>query len=188
VGCGKVDSKFIFLNEIHGLSVIDFCEFLIGKQTQDWIYDGDRSEDRIQATSSSSARQTSQSHQEDLPLVDLEAQRIRVNRRQILDCHVTKHPTSLWIVQQLRETFPFELAPQFLIFDRDGKYGVEVAASVRSLKSGAVRTSFENLWQNGAWERWVESCRRDLLDHIIRVNEHPLKRLLSNYVYNSHGD
>src|ERR1019366_4792976 len=47
-------------------------------------------------------------------------------RRRILHFNVTKHPTSLWVVQQLREAFPFELAPRFLIFDRDAKYGLEV--------------------------------------------------------------
>ncbi len=31
-------------------------------------------------------------------------------------------------------------------------------------------------------ERWVESCRRDLLDHVIALNESHLKRLLSDYV------
>jgi putative transposase len=31
-------------------------------------------------------------------------------------------------------------------------------------------------------ERWVGSCRRDLLDHIIAVDERHLKRLLSEYV------
>jgi putative transposase len=34
-------------------------------------------------------------------------------RRRILHFNVTKHPTSLWIVQQLREAFPFESAPGF---------------------------------------------------------------------------
>src|SRR6266576_3837032 len=103
------------------------------------------------------------------------------DRRQILLVNVTKHPTSLWIVQQLREAFPFESAPRFLIFDRDSKYGVEVPAAVRSLKMRAVRTSFESPWQNGVAERWVESFRRDLLDHIIAVNEGHLKRLLVEY-------
>src|SRR6266550_652469 len=104
------------------------------------------------------------------------------DRRRILHFNVTKHPASLWIVQQLREAFPFESAPRFLIFDRDGKYGVEVPAAVRSLKMRAVRTSFESPWQNGVAERWVEGCRRDLLDHIIAVNEGHLKRLLSEYI------
>ncbi len=110
------------------------------------------------------------------------------DRRRILHFNVTKHPTSLWVVQQLREAFPFESAPRFLIFDRDGKYGVEVPAAVRSLRIRPVRTSFESPWQNGVAERWVESCRHDLLDHIIAVNESHLKRLLSDYVRYYHED
>jgi transposase InsO family protein len=51
-----------------------------------------------------------------------------------------------------------------------------------------VRTSFESPWQNGVAERWVESCRRDLLDHIIAVNESHLKRLLSEYLNYYHED
>ena len=110
------------------------------------------------------------------------------DRRRILHFNVTKHPTSLWTVQQLREAFPFESAPRFLIFDRDGKYGIEVPAAVRSLKIRPVRTPFESPWQNGVAERWVESCRRDLLDHVIAVNERHLKRLLSEYVRYYHED
>jgi transposase InsO family protein len=110
------------------------------------------------------------------------------DRRRILHFNVTRHPTSLWVVQQLHEAFPFASAPRFLIFDRDGKYGLEVPAAVRSLKMSPIRTSFESPWQNGVAERWVESCRRDLLDHIIAVNKRHLKRLLSEYVRYYHED
>jgi len=41
--------------------------------------------------------------------------------------------------------------------------------------------------RNGA-ERWVGSCRRDLLDHVIALNEHHLRRLLSEYVRYYHKD
>jgi transposase InsO family protein len=109
-------------------------------------------------------------------------------RRRILHFNVTKHPTSPWVVQQLREAFPFDLAPQFLIFDRDAKYGLEVPVAVRSMKMSPVQTSFASPWQNGVAERWVESCRRDLLDHVIALNEHHLKRLLSEYVRYYHED
>lgn len=88
----------------------------------------------------------------------------------------------------MREAFPFESAPRFLIFDRDGKHGSEVPAAVRSLRIRPVRTSFESPWQNGVAERWVESCCRDLLDHIIVVNESHLKRLLSEYAHYYHED
>jgi putative transposase len=110
------------------------------------------------------------------------------DRRQILHVNVTKYSTRLWIVQQLRESFPFKSAPRFLLFDRDGKYGVEVPAAIRSLKIRPVRTSFESPWQNVVAERWVESCHRDLLDHIIAANERHLKRLLSEYVRYYHED
>jgi len=87
-----------------------------------------------------------------------------------------------------REAFPFATAPRFLIHDRGAKYGTEVPAAIRSLKMNAVRTSFESPWQNGVAERWVGSCRSELLDHVIVLNERHLKRLLSEYVSYYHED
>ena len=110
------------------------------------------------------------------------------DRRRILHINITKHPTSSWIIQQLREALPFGAAPRFLIHDRDAKYGTEVPAAIRSLKINAVRTSFESPWQNGVAERWVGSCRRELLDHVIALNERHLKRLLAEYVSYHHED
>ena len=69
-----------------------------------------------------------------------------------------------------------------MIFDRDAKYGAEVPAAIRSMNIQCIRTSRESPWQNGVAERWVQSCRRDLLDHVIALNESHLKRLLSDYV------
>jgi len=103
---------------------------------------------------------------------------ISYDRRRIAHCNVTRHPTSLWIVQQLREAFPLDSAPRFLIFDRDAKYGWEVPTAVRSLEITPVRTSFQSPRQNEIAERWVGSCRRELLDHVIALNERHLKRLL----------
>jgi putative transposase len=110
------------------------------------------------------------------------------DRRRIVNFNVTSHPTAGWIIQQLREAFPYQSAPRFLIFDRDAKYGLEVPIAVRSMAIRPVRTSFQSPWQNGIAERWVESCRRDLLDHVIAFNERHLKRLLSDYVRYYHED
>jgi hypothetical protein len=44
------------------------------------------------------------------------------NRRRILHFNVTKHPTSSWIVQQLREAFPFGSAPRFGQSNGDAAY------------------------------------------------------------------
>jgi transposase InsO family protein len=105
------------------------------------------------------------------------------DRRRILHCNVTRHPTGLWINQQLREAFPYDQSPRYLIYDRDAKFGDAVGAAVTAIGLKAVRTSFRSPWQNGVAERWVGSCRRDLLDH-----ERHLKRLLSEYVRYYHED
>jgi len=52
----------------------------------------------------------------------------------------------------------------------------------------SVRTSFRSPWQNGVAERWVGSCRRELLDHVIALNERHLKRLIAEYVGYYHAD
>jgi putative transposase len=110
------------------------------------------------------------------------------DRRRILHFNVALYPSSAWVIQQLREAFPYQARPGFLIFDRDGKYGFETPIAVRSMGLTPVRTSFESPWQNGVAERWIESCRRDLLDHVILLNERHLKRLVSDYVRYYHED
>jgi putative transposase len=110
------------------------------------------------------------------------------DRRRILHFNVTRHPTSIWIVQQLREAFPFQPAAKFLIFDHDRKYGFDVPAAIQSMKIVCIQTSLQSPWQNGVAERWVGSCRRDLVDHVIALNERHLKRVLSDYVRYYHED
>src|SRR5689334_15065881 len=56
------------------------------------------------------------------------------DRRRILHVNVTKHPTSGWIIQQLREAFPFEAPEKYLIFDRDQKFGFGVIAAVKATR------------------------------------------------------
>src|ERR1700675_2587026 len=93
------------------------------------------------------------------------------DRRRILHFNLRKHPTSAWIIQQLREAFSFGAAPRFLIHDRDAKYGTEVPAAIRSLKINAVRTAFEvrlllSLGPHASWtgkgNTGVQNSLRDL--------------------------
>jgi len=104
------------------------------------------------------------------------------DRRRIVHINVTRHPTSSWIVQQLRDAFPYQSVPRFLLFDHDQKFDQEVRTALRSLQITGVQTSIRSPWQNGVAERWVGSCRCDLLDHIIAVDERHLKRLLADYI------
>jgi putative transposase len=74
---------------------------------------------------------------------------INHDRRRILHVNVTRHPTSHWIGQQLREAFPYHYTPQYLIFHHDAKYGSEVHAAIRFMKITRIQTSFRSPWQNG---------------------------------------
>jgi len=110
------------------------------------------------------------------------------DRRKILCFNVTRNPHALWIVQQMREAWPYVPAHRFLVFDHDSKFGRAVVSAAKGLGSQPVRTAFRRPWQNGVAERWVGSCRRDLLDHVIVLNERHLKRLMSEYVRYYHED
>src|SRR5205809_5353924 len=45
------------------------------------------------------------------------------DRRRIIHVNVTAHPTAVWTRQELREAWPWETAPRFVIRDRDAIYG-----------------------------------------------------------------
>ena len=110
------------------------------------------------------------------------------DRRRILHYNVTKHPTSAWVIQQLREAFPYDSAPGYLIFDRGSSFNAEMIDAVKSFGIEPKRTSFRSPWQNGVAERWVGNCRRDLLDHVIVLNKQHLKRLMNDYICYYHED
>jgi len=68
---------------------------------------------------------------------------------------VTRHPTSAWVIQQLREAFPYDFAPGYLIFDRGSNFNAEVVDTIKFFGIRPERTSFRSPWQNGVAERWV---------------------------------
>ena len=113
---------------------------------------------------------------------------IEHDRRKVLHVNVTAHPMAAWVTQQLREAFPFERAPRYLLMDRDSIFSAEVDGVLRHMEVRPVRTSFQSPWQNGVTERWVGSCRRELLDHVIVLNEQHLLRLLRECLDYYHSD
>jgi hypothetical protein len=113
---------------------------------------------------------------------------IEHGRRRIPHFNVTRHPSADWVVQQLRETFA-EAAPyRYAILDRDSIFNADVMASLKATGLTPKRTSIPPPWQNGTAERWIGSCRREILDHIIPVNEEHLRRLIRDYVCYYQGD
>src|SRR5262249_62416874 len=55
------------------------------------------------------------------------------DRRRIVHFNVTAHPTAEWTAQQLREAFPFDQVPRYLLRDRDGIFGREFRKEVKAM-------------------------------------------------------
>ena len=87
------------------------------------------------------------------------------DRRQILHVNVTGHPTAAWTAQQLRNAFPWDTAPRFLLRDRDGTYGEEFRACLDAMEIDEVLTAPRSPWQNPYVERLIGSMRRECVDH-----------------------
>ncbi len=77
---------------------------------------------------------------------------IRHERRRIVHFGVTFHPTAEWITQQLREAFPFDTAPRYLIYDRDAKFRGRVTQVIKDIGIKPKLISYRSPWQNGVAE------------------------------------
>jgi hypothetical protein len=73
------------------------------------------------------------------------------DRRRILHFNITKHPTSSWIVQQLREAFPFGSAPRFVIFS--------IVSGIQSLSHARLHTGDDGVQQNNEHQNHQRSSK-----------------------------
>jgi len=60
------------------------------------------------------------------------------DRRRIVHVDVTDYPTAAWTAQQLRETFPWDTAPRYLLRDRDSIFGRDFIEQVAALGMSEV--------------------------------------------------
>lgn len=112
---------------------------------------------------------------------------LRHDRRRIAHFAVTQHPTSAWVAQHVREAFPYDSAPRYLIRDRDGVYGDEVRRCLASMHIEEVVIAPRSPWQNPFAERVIGTLRRECLDHVIVLSEAHLRRILKSYVSYYHN-
>jgi transposase InsO family protein len=109
------------------------------------------------------------------------------DRRRILHFGVTVHPTAEWTVQQLREAFPWDSAPRYLLRDRDRIFGDDFTQQVKDMGVREVLAAPRSPWQRAYIERVIGSIRRECLDHVIIVNEASLRRILGWYLNYYHA-
>ena len=102
-------------------------------------------------------------------------------RRRIVHFAATAHPTAEWTAHQLREAFPWETAPRYLLRDRDRIFGQEFVNQVKAMGIEQVLSTPRSPWQRAYIERLIGSIRRECLDHLIVFNERSLRCHLRAY-------
>ena len=104
------------------------------------------------------------------------------DRRRILHFGVTAHPTAEWTAQQLREAFPWDTAPRYLLRDRDRIFGDAFSKQVQDMAIQEVLSAPRSPWQRAYVERMIGTIRRECLDHVIVFNEASLYRHVKSFV------
>ena len=101
--------------------------------------------------------------------------------RRMIHIRVTENPNATWAITQMREAFPWDEAPKYLLRDNDSIYSESFVTIVDAMGIKQVRTAFRSPWQNGYVERLIGSIRRECTDHIIPINRRHLQRILNDY-------
>jgi transposase InsO family protein len=104
----------------------------------------------------------------------------------------TAHPSAAWVTQTARNlVMDIEDARcrvKYLIRDRDGKYPDLFDAVLADAGITVVLSGVRMPRMNAVMERWVRTCRRELLDRTLIFNERHLLHALREYeaFYNKH--
>jgi transposase InsO family protein len=100
---------------------------------------------------------------------------------ELLNLDINVGESSVWTGQQLREAFPFDQLPRYLLHDHDAIFGTDFREQVRDLGIREVLSTPRSPWQRACVERVIGSIRRECLDHVIVFNETSLRRILASY-------
>jgi len=102
--------------------------------------------------------------------------------RRVIEVGVTEQPTAIWVANKLRQAFPWDSAPKYLVSDNDPVFKSVADQTSQSMGIRSIRITPRCPWQNGVAERWVGTLRRELLDHVVPLGPRHLERLVREYV------
>jgi transposase InsO family protein len=120
-----------------------------------------------------------------LAVIEHHSRRIRV-------LGATAHPCASWVTQAARnlvmDLHDAGCQARFLIRDRDGKFPQLFDAVLADAGIEVVLTGVRMPRMNAIMERWIQTCRRELLDRTLVWNQDHLLRTLREFeaFYNSH--
>src|SRR5271169_4131932 len=112
--------------------------------------------------------------------------------RRIRILGATGHPVQSWIVQQARNLLmdldDAGMSVKFVLHDRDASFTAAFDAVFRAAGARVVRSAVQAPRMNSVMERWIGSCRRELLDRTLVWNQRHLMIVLREYedFYNTH--
>jgi transposase len=112
--------------------------------------------------------------------------------RRIRVLGTTAHPSADWVTQAIRNLVmdldDAGCRARYLIRDRDGKFPALMDEILAEAGIETVISGIRMLRMNSIMERWVQSCRHELLDRCLVWNEHHLRHALREYerFYNQH--
>ena len=112
--------------------------------------------------------------------------------RRIRILGATQHPVQSWVVQQARNLLmDLEDAGtrmKFALHDRDASFTAGFDAVFQGAGAKMVRSAIQAPRMNSIMERWIGSCRRELLDRTLIWNQRHLMTVLREYedFYNTH--
>jgi putative transposase len=112
--------------------------------------------------------------------------------RRIRILGATGHPVQAWVVQQARNLLmDLEDAGtrvKFVIHDRDASFTLAFDGMFMAAGARVIRSAVQAPRMNSIMERWIGSCRRELLDRTSIWNQRHLMAVLREYedFYNTH--
>ena len=112
--------------------------------------------------------------------------------RRIRVLGATGHPVQSWVVQQARNLLmdleDAETRVKFVIHDRDASFTTTFDAVFQAAGIRVIRSAVQAPRMNSIMERWIGSCRRELLDRTLVWNQRHLMIVLRDYeaFYNTH--
>lgn len=112
--------------------------------------------------------------------------------RRVRTLGATAHPTAAWVTQAVRnlcmDLQDAGCRVRFLIRDRDAKYPPLFDAILADAGIRVVLTGVQMPRMNAVMERWIQTCRHELLDQMLIWNQAHLLHSLRQYEthYNEH--
>jgi putative transposase len=112
--------------------------------------------------------------------------------RRIRVLGATEHPVQSWVVQQARNLLmdldDAGMSVKFVLHDRDASFTAAFDAVFQAAGARIIRSAVQAPRMNSIMERWIGSCRRELLDRTLIWNQRHLMTVLREYedFYNTH--